>query len=242
MYPYQAQQNATATPCVLIVDDDAAMTERLVALAQREGWRVETAQTQPLAFDKARQGGFDLLILDRMLNDGSGDALALVNQLRHLEVATPVIVLSSIGGSLERTRGLRSGADMYLEKPFQDLELVAAATALFRRHGIGNFNGAVFEYGGLELRLHSRTASWQGVPVRLAPKSFEILELLARHRGACVSRRAIWAEIWPTWRGEPQMAIMDQAIFRLRQELGKAENGPCVVTVRSRGFRLDTRP
>lgn len=240
MHSTPVMEQDTSAPHVLVVDDDSAMMERLVALALREHWKVDTAATQEAAFDKGRQGGFDLVVLDRMLEDGDGDALALVDRLRQAEIATPVIVLSSIGGSFERTRGLHSGADMYLEKPFEDLELIAAATALFRRHGIGNFKGAVFEHAGLELRLHSRTASWQGAPVKLAPKSFEILEMLARHRGACVSRRAMWAEIWPTWKGEPQSEIMDQAIFRLRQELGKADRGPSVVTVRSRGFRLDT--
>lgn len=233
------QEAAGSAPAILFVEDDAAICGRLTALARRQGWRAQVANTREQARAAAVQGGFDLLVLDRMLNDGTGDSLDLVGELRDAEISAPVIVLSSVGGSLERSRGFSSGADLYLEKPFDDRELIAAAEAIFRRHGIGNFRGSLFQYAGLELQLHSRTASWHGTALRLAPQSYEILEVLARSRGACVPRRALWCEVWPTWKGEPQIEIMDQAIYRLRQELSKAVDPPSVVTIRSRGFSLE---
>ncbi|MCP5396082.1 MAG: response regulator transcription factor [Sphingomonadaceae bacterium] len=226
-------------PSILFVEDDPPTGARLLLLAESQGWQAELACTYEQAREAGLQGRFDLLVLDRMLEDEKRDALDLVAELRHAEVALPVIVLSSLGGSLERTSGFVTGADLYLEKPFDNGELVAAAEAIFRRHGIGNFSGSLFHHGALELQLNSRTARWHGESLKLAPQSYDILEILARSRGSCVPRRSLWSAVWPNWKGEPQNEIIDQAIFRLRQELAKAEDPPSVVTVRSRGFSLD---
>ncbi|WP_417611681.1 response regulator transcription factor [Parasphingorhabdus sp.] len=236
----ESRELTTALPAsLLLVEDEEYFASRIKKIAQAEGWLLRHCWTWEDGLNTALHGGHDLLILDRMLNDGSGDALSLISELRRQELNLPTIVLSAIGSSLQRTRGFSAGADIYLEKPFEDAELAAAVAAILRRYGYGRSKGAIFQYGGLELRLHSETASWRGLAYTLSPQSFAILELLTRGRGGCVSRKLLWHQIWPEWRAEPQNDVIDQAIFRLRQEMKNVPDGPQVKTIRRRGYSLN---
>ncbi len=236
----QMDSTTERPPSVLLLEDEEPCARRVEAVCQALGWGFEWCKDQHSFLDNALRGGHDVVVLDRMMGDGS-DALDAIDRLRDGECSVPTIVLSSIGESLERTRGFDAGADIYLTKPFEDHELVAAVGALLRRHGFGKRTAPLFNFGRLELRRNSYTANWDGKELELSPQSFEILEILATARGECVRRADLWKRVWPGWVGEPQNTLIDQAIFRLRRELRKTTDDVAVMTRRRRGYFIELR-
>lgn len=225
-------------PSILLLEDDERVAYNIIELSKNQKWLLEWVAHRDEAIKRSLNGTFDLLILDRMLGDGE-DSIHLIEYLRDQEINMPTIVLSSVGGAFQRSNGYNAGADIYVEKPFVDEELIAAINALMRRHGFKNDEAAIFQFGSLELRLHSRTASWSNKPLNLSPLSFTILEILARQHGQIISRSELWTKAWPNWRADPQKDVMDQAIFRLRKELNITTQNIKIVTKRYRGFMLD---
>ena len=225
-------------PNILLLEDDERVADHIIQLSKKHKWNLEWVTHRDEAIKRLLNGTFDLLILDRMLGDGE-DSIYLIEYLRDQEINIPTIILSSVGGAFQRSNGYNAGANIYVEKPFVDEELIAAINAIIRRYGFKNDEAAIFQFGSLELRLHSRTAIWRNKSLNLSPLSFTILEILARQRGQIISRSDLWTKAWPNWRADPQNDVMDQAIFRLRKELNITTQNIKIVTKRYRGFMLD---
>ena len=220
---------------ILVVED-----ERKVAAALREGleaehYTVATAGTGEEGFYLANTEPFDLILLDVMLP--GRDGLEILQTLRHRGVTTPALVLTARDSVDDRVRGLDSGADDYLVKPFAFPELLARIRALLRR-GKPDLP-ALLKLSDLELDLSSRTVRRAGATLDLTPREFDLLEYLLRNQGRVVSREMLARDIWKeTTRHTPLDNVIDVHMARLRRKIDEPFEKKLVQTVRGVGFML----
>lgn len=223
---------------VLVVDDDCEVRAQVSNILAHLDWEITQCSDDDTAMKLAATGQFQLLILDRMLGVGGRDALSLLPRLAEAEVAIATVVLSSLGGSIERSTGFESGADLYLEKPVNERELVAACKSAVRRFGRGASSPSLTLAGKLILRNYSKTAFWDGDEIVLRPQSFKLLQILVQNHGRCVSREEIWRQVWPDWRGAPVPMLLEQGISKLRRDLHSIGLPPIIKTHRMQGYSI----
>src|SRR5262249_7017883 len=142
--------------------------------------------------DKARSGGADVMIVDRLLP--GMDGLTIIEALRREQVDTPVLVLSALGALDERVRGLRMGGDDYPTKPFEVMELMARIEALLRRPAYGR--ETTLRVGPLELDLLGRAAMRGEREIELLPREFRLLEYMMRRKDQLLTRAMLFEEVW----------------------------------------------
>ena len=183
----------------------------------------------------ARGGGFDILIVDRMLP--KLDGLSLVETLRREGHQTPVLFLSALGEVNDRVDGLRAGGDDYLVKPYAFNELAARVEALARRRETGSVQ-TLLRVGDLEMDLIGRTVHRRGRDIDLQPREFQLLEFLMRHAGQSVTRTMLLEKVWD-YHFDPQTNVIDVHVSRLRAKIDKGFDRPMLQTVRGAGYRLD---
>jgi two-component system, OmpR family, response regulator RegX3 len=214
---------------LLVVEDEDAIAEPLVEGLEREGFAVERVATGKAALDAAAA---DLVLLDLRLPDLDG--LEVCRRLRQRS-QVPIIVVTARGEEVDRVVGLELGADDYVVKPFGVRELVARIRAVLRRTELPRPDAAL-RVDGLEVDPRSRRASLDGRSLRLTPREFDLLGLLASDPGAAISRERIFESVWGTrWYGSPK--AIDVHVAALRRKLGDAG---WIETVRGVGFRLRT--
>lgn len=218
----------------LLLEDDAEAAGRVRdALAGWEGLELYEVKTISDAVRAAAAKPFDVLILDRMVEDGDGlDALA---RLRAMEVRTPALILSNLGATRHRVEGLETGADDYLVKPFEAEELVARLRAMLRR-GTSKGHPEVLILGDFEIRAKARTAHWRNRHLDLSPKEFDIVAFLGANHDLVVSRQMLWDACWPEYRIPPQVNVIDVNLSRLRAKIQALAGCPIIETVRGQGF------
>jgi DNA-binding response OmpR family regulator len=213
---------------ILVVEDEDAIAEPLVAGLQREGYDVSRVATGEGALDASPA---DLVLLDLRLPDIDG--LDVCRRLRERS-RVPIIVLTARGEEADRVVGLELGADDYLVKPYGLRELIARIRAVTRRASSFAGSEGPLRAGELEVDERSRRATLQGRELDLTPKEFELLAALARDPGAAVSRQRLLAEVWETsWYGSSK--TIDVHVAALRRKLG---DPGWIETVRGVGFRL----
>src|ERR1700676_3887091 len=161
---------------VLLIEDDRETADEIRAELGHRGFEVDWAANGIEGLDKARSGGAEAMIVDRMLP--GMDGLTIIEALRHQGLRTPVLVLSALGAVDDRVRGLRAGGDDYLTKPFATAALVARIEALLRRPP--ESRDTVLRVGPLELDLIARTAKRGDRTVDLLPREFRLLEYMMR--------------------------------------------------------------
>jgi two-component system response regulator RegX3 len=213
---------------ILVVEDEDAIADPLVAGLKREGYDVSRVATGEGALEASPA---DLVLLDLRLPDIDG--LDVCRQLRERS-RVPIIVLTARGEEADRVVGLELGADDYVVKPYGLRELIARIRAVMRRAAIlGGPNGPL-RAGELAVDERARRATLAGHELELTPKEFELLAALARDPGAALSRQRLLAEVWQTsWYGSSK--TIDVHIAALRRKLGDPR---WVETVRGVGFRL----
>jgi two-component system, OmpR family, response regulator len=217
---------------LVIEDDDGTAEEVMTALGDR-GYRPERAASGTEGLDRARQGDWDLLVLDRMLP--GMDGLAVLEALRGENIMTPVLVLSALGAVNDRIRGLRAGGDDYLAKPFALGELVARLEALLRRPA--TLRETILRVGPLELDLLARLAHRGHRELELLPREFQLLEYMMRREGQVLTRAMLLEQVWK-YRFVPQTNLVDVHIGRLRRKLDGPDETPMILSVRGVGFML----
>ncbi|HEX4634223.1 MAG TPA: response regulator transcription factor [Gemmatimonadales bacterium] len=218
---------------VLIVEDDPELAGLL-----REGLREQRidpvlASTFADGLERGRGTDFDVVILDVRLPGGTG--FDLCRRLREEGVAAPVLMLTALDAVQDRVRGLESGADDYLTKPFDFRELVARIKALARRRP--SVAPAVHTIADLTVDLSARTVARAGKPITLTVKEFALLELFVLHAGAVVDRSAITAHVWDD-NHDPFANVLDVLIRRLRAKIDDPFTPKLIATVRGAGYRL----
>lgn len=223
----------------LIVEDDELSAGQVRSIIDDLGWESSWLRTFDEALKEAKVGEFTLLILDRLLGDGSGDALSFIDALKEYEINPAIIILSSLGSTQQRIDGLDRGGDAYVIKPFDRNELRSIITSIGRRLGYLDSGNPIIQVGKLEVRTRTRLAIYDGQTLQLTTKTYAILRILAESVGEVVSRERLWQEAWPDYVRLPlQNMPLETAIRRLRAELRSVGGEHLLTTVRGKGYQL----
>jgi two-component system OmpR family response regulator len=219
---------------ILVVEDDAETRAFLAKALGEAGWNVEAVGSGREGLYHATDGGFDALVLDRMLPDLDG--LSLLKSVRAAGVATPAILLTAMSAIDERVRGLREGADDYLTKPFSFAELEARLEAVLRRPAEAPREAETrLVCGDLELDLIARTARRGGRRIALQTREFQILEYLMRRQGRVVTRTMLLEGVWD-YHFDPKTNVIDVHVSRLRRKIDGPGEAALIHTVRGAGY------
>ena len=220
---------------ILLVEDDATLRHTLALNLRAEGHRVLEAEDGETGLAAARGETPDLVVLDVMLP--RLDGLTVCRLLRR-ESAVPIILLTARGAEADKIIGLETGADDYIVKPFSLGEFLARVRAALRR-GAAAPPADVLTSGDLRLDLAARRVARAGRAIALAPREFDLLALLMRHRGAVMSRDLLLARVWgDDFVGDAR--TVDVHIRWLRQKLEQDPSQPVLIqTVRGVGYRFE---
>ena len=225
------------TPLILVVEDEAALVTLLRYNLEREGFRVAAAGDGEEALLLAREQKPDLVLLDWMLPLLSG--LEVCRQLRRNPDTrnVPIIMLTARGEEGDKLRGLDSGADDYVTKPFSPSELVARVRAALRRSRPTS-NGESLQFDDLTMDLVAHRVRRRGRDIHLGPTEFRLLRHLLEHQGRVFTREQLLDQVWgQDVYVEPR--TVDVHIRRLRKAINAAEETDLIRTVRSAGYSLD---
>ncbi|WP_075995861.1 response regulator transcription factor [Salaquimonas pukyongi] len=221
---------------VLIVEDDRDASAYLARALKEAGHIPDEAADGETGLEMARSASYDVLIVDRMLP--KRDGLSMIRELRAEEDDTPVLILSALGQVDDRVKGLRSGGDDYLTKPYAFSELLARIEILARRRKPDEAE-TVLTVADLTLDRLSREVTRAGKKILLQPREFRLLEYLMRNPGKVVTRTMLLEEVWD-YHFDPQTNVIDVHISRLRGKIDKGFDPPLLHTVRGAGYMLRT--
>jgi two-component system OmpR family response regulator len=219
---------------VLLIEDDRETTAYVARGLREQGHVVDLAATGRDGLFLATDGGYDVLIVDRMLP--GLDGISLVKALRGTGVKAPVLFLTALAGVGDRVRGLEAGGDDYLVKPFAFAELLARINALARRPPLSEAP-TVLGVGDLEIDLFKRTVQRDGRAVELQPREFQLLEFLMRNADRVVTRTMLLEAVWD-FHFEPKTNIVETHMSRLRSKLSQCGGAELIHTVRGAGYVL----
>ncbi len=221
---------------ILVVEDDSTLLDTLAYNLRQEGYTVLTAADGVQGLETARENKPDVVVLDLMLP--RLDGLSVCRALRR-EMSIPIIILTARGGEVDRIVGLDSGADDYITKPFSLGEFLARVRAALRRGSTAAAASTHLESGDLALDLVSHKAQRGGDPLTLAPKEFDLLAELIRHRGAVLSRDLLLERVWGfDFAGDTR--TVDVHIRWLREKIEPDPANPNrIQTVRGIGYRFE---
>jgi two-component system, OmpR family, response regulator len=218
---------------ILIVDDDAHIRELVGLYLVQSGYDVIEAEDGKQALQQLDETKVDLVVLDIMMP--KVDGFTLCQEIRRLS-SIPVLMLTALGETSQKVKGLKLGADDYLVKPFEPAELLARVHALLRRYRINT--ESFVEVGELCMNGTTRAASYHGQSMMLPPKEFDLLFKLASYPGRTLSRDQLIEEIWG-YDFDGDERTIDVNIKRLRDKLPEADNSFRIRTVRGLGYRLE---
>ncbi len=225
------------TPRVLLVEDEAGLRLTLTDRLGSEGYAVETAGDGEDGLARATSGGFDLIVLDVMLPRMNG--FDVCREVRHRGVTTPILMLTAKGQVVDKVVGLKLGADDYLTKPFETIELMARLEALLRRTPARpQPGGDTYRFGEVSVDFRKMEVSRAGAPVELSAREFKLLRHFIEHRGATLSRDQLLADVWG-YDEMPLTRTVDVHVAGLRQ---KVESNPrlpeFILTVHGLGYKF----
>ena len=225
---------------ILIVEDEQELCMTLGDRLRSEGYAVECAFDGKSGFERISQVPFDLVILDLMLPMRSG--LDLCVDIRRSGFTTPILILTALGQSVEKVAGLKLGADDYVTKPFDTLELMARVEALLRRapnrldsrtDGLG-----LYRLGSIVVDARKGKVTRADRPVNLTSREFQLLRYLVEHRGITVSREELLSQVWGHIPGTLTRTV-DMHIASLRQKLEINPKRPeMIITVPLMGYKF----
>jgi len=224
---------------LLLADDEAAITDNLAPFLERSGFLVRVAADGAAALAQVQESSPDLIILDVLMP--RLDGRAVLRQLRQQGDWTPVILLTQVGEAFERAMALEEGADDYLNKPFDPLELVARVQAVLRRTQRGNLPLSSFRYlvsNGLSLDRQMRQVKLNGELLNLTTRAVGVIEFLMLHPHEVVSRERLLDEVWG-WSDALETRAVDIRIAEIRKVLEKDTGQPKFIeTVIGTGYRF----
>ncbi|MBU7587651.1 MAG: response regulator transcription factor [Sphingopyxis terrae] len=220
---------------ILLVEDDRTTAEFISKSLTGEGFVVDHAADGRDGLFHATDGSYDAIILDRMLP--GMDGMALLAAMRAAQIATPVIILSSLGAVDARVEGLTSGANDYLVKPFAFSELLARLKLLLAKPGNGPQVETALYCEDLEMNLLNRRVTRAGKRIELQPREFRLLEYLLRHKEQVVTRTMMLEGVWE-YHFDPGTNVVDVHVSRLRRKIDDGFATPLVHTIRGAGYML----
>ncbi|MEQ8388371.1 MAG: response regulator transcription factor [Alphaproteobacteria bacterium] len=219
---------------VLLVEDDSPTAKTVQAMLKSEGFVCDTTDLGEDGLEIAKLYDYDIIILDLMLPDMDG--YEVLRRIRSARVETPVLILSGLSEPDNKVRGLGTGADDYLTKPFDKAELLARINAIVRR--ARGHSESVIRTGKLLVNLDARTVEADGQPIHLTGKEYGILELLSLRKGTTLTKEMFLNHLYGGI-DEPELKIIDVFICKLRKKLAAGTGGENYIeTVWGRGYVL----
>ena len=219
---------------ILLVEDDRKIASFVVKGLKAAGYAVDHAPDGEEGLHLALTQSYDTAIVDIMLP--KLDGLTLIGRMRAAKVGTPVIILSAKGSVDDRVKGLQTGSDDYLTKPFAFSELLARVQALMRRAG-GISEPTRLNLGDLSINLLTREVTRGGRKIELQPLEFSLLEYLVRNAGRVVSKTMIMEHVWD-YNFDPQTNVVEARMSRLRDKINRGFDRKLIQTVRGVGYVL----
>ncbi|MEX1253155.1 MAG: response regulator transcription factor [Dehalococcoidia bacterium] len=218
---------------VLLVEDEPRIADFISRGLTEEGYAVDVASDGEEALDWPELVDFDVIVLDVMLP--LRDGIDVCRTLRQRGARTPILMLTAKDAVEDRVRGLDSGADDYLVKPFAFAELLARVRALLRREQA--VHGSLLQVDDLELDTATRTASRGGEPIELTTKEYAILEYLMRHPSQVLTRTMIAEHVW-NYDFDAESNVIDVHVRNLRRKIDDSFQAKLLQTVRGAGYRI----
>ena len=219
---------------ILLVEDDVKIAYFIIKGLRSAGYAVDHAPDGEEGLHLAITQPYDTAIIDIMLP--KRDGLSLIEEMRARKVNTPVLILSARGSVDDRVKGLETGGDDYLTKPFAFSELLARVQALIRRAG-GISDPTRLSQGDLSVNLLTREVTRGGRNIVLQPLEFSLLEYLIRNAGRIVSKTMIMEHVWD-YNFDPQTNVVEARISRLRDKIDRGFEKKLIHTVRGVGYVL----
>lgn len=220
---------------ILLVEDNASLAGFVRKGLGEAGHVVDHADNGRDGMFLAASESYDVIIMDRMLPGGI-DGLGIIGALRKAANKTPILILSALSDVDERIRGLQSGGDDYLVKPFAFGELMARLDALVRRSQTSE-SETTLVLDDLCVDLLSRKVTRGARTLNLKPREFKLLEYLLRHANQVVTRTMLLENVWD-YHFDPQTNVVDVHISRLRQQIDGGAGRPLLKTIRNSGYML----
>lgn len=221
---------------ILVVDDDPAIVRGLEEALKRESYAVRTAGTVQRARRLVHEEKVDLVLLDLLLPDGSGEDLC--RDLHTEGIAPPIIMLTSKRDEVDKIVGLELGADDYVTKPFSTRELMARIKAVLRRQGDLPRDVPEFTFGDVHVDFRRAEVTRGGKPVRLLVRELEVLKYLIAHEGQVVTREDLLDKVWG-YEEFPTTRTVDNYILSLRKKLEPVPGSPAhILTVYTAGYKF----
>jgi two-component system alkaline phosphatase synthesis response regulator PhoP len=238
---------------ILLVEDEPGLLMTLTDRLVSEGFLVETATDGEAGLQRALAETFDLVILDVGLPRKNG--FDVCRDLRQRSIAVPIIMLTARGQVVDKVVGLKIGADDYVTKPFEMMELLARIEALLRRvpptpvapdraargaaGGVaGEAAADVYDFGAIHADFRRAEVTREGVPLELSAREFKLLRYLIEHRGATISRDELLNEVWG-YNAMPSTRTVDVHIAWLRQKLEPNPHYPqFILTIHGLGYKF----
>ena len=221
---------------LLLVEDEPGLVLTLTDRLTREGYAVETSADGESGLERAASSGFDLILLDVMLPRMNG--LDLLRELRRRGNDTPVIVLTARGQVVDKVVGLKLGADDYVTKPFEMMELLARIEAKLRRAPAATRPADGYQFGSVSIDFRKAEVTKDGQPLELAAREFQLLRYFIEHRGATLTREELLNEVWG-YNAMPSTRTVDVHVAWLRQKLEPVPRHPqYILTIHGLGYKF----
>lgn len=219
---------------ILVIEDDKQTAAMVGQALRADGHTVDVEHNGDRGLKAAALGGYDVLVVDRMLP--VIDGVSVVQSLRNADVQSRVIFLTARGGIEDRIEGLLAGGDDYLTKPFALGELLARVNVLGRR--LSSKQDALLRVADLELNLITRVVTRDGQIISLQPREYKILEVLMRNKGRVLTKRMLLEQVWDL-NFDPETSVVPTNISRLRAKIDRPCDIPLLHTIRGVGYRID---
>ena len=222
---------------ILVVEDEAGLANSIVAGLKEECYAVDHSADGETAEFLAETNDYDLIVLDVMIPKMDGFQVCRV--LRAREIKTPILMLTALDATADKVKGLDSGADDYLTKPFSFEEFLARVRALLRRGP--TLVVTILEYAGIRMDLVGHTASRSGSLLDLTPKEYGLLEFFMRNPERVLSRAQLAEHVWDQY-FDPLTNVIDVSVSHLRKKIEAGGSSRVLHSVRGMGYILSDRP
>jgi two-component system, OmpR family, alkaline phosphatase synthesis response regulator PhoP len=221
---------------ILIIEDEPGIVMTLSDRLAREGYAVESSGDGESGLERATREPFDLVLLDVMLPRLGG--FDVMRELRKRGIETPVIMLTARGQVIDKVVGLKLGADDYVTKPFEMVELLARIEAKLRRQPAAVHPAEGHQFGDIRLDFRKAEITKAGAPLDLSAREFQLLRYFVEHRGATLSREELLNEVWG-YNSMPTTRTVDVHVAWLRQKIEPNPRHPqFILTVHGLGYKF----
>ena len=220
---------------ILVIEDDKKTADFLLKALKEAGYTTIHAADGRTGLMTAKTETFDLAIIDLMLP--LVDGFTVIENIRQAQIPVPIIILSARNSIDDKVRGLHSGGDLYLEKPFSVTELLAYIQAQLRRSTM-NVEPTTLTVADLSINLLTRKVVRNEIKIDLPPREYDLLEYLMRNAGRVVTKTMIMEHVWE-YHFDPQTNVVETRIYKLREKVDKPFSRELIHTVRGIGYILE---